>query len=427
MLETGREFLAFLRGWRSVLRGDGFKLATLLVIGWLGTRVLLDLAVSCGPISRILSNLLFVASIGWTVFWLISVIHAVVPGMERRHTSTSMGEHLEPDRSLLSAALHGIAPFIAVWAAWGMIEDAVTELFMWHQLLNPVLGAGDKSDFWGISLSFNQIWLYLAFAGGAFLLRAAMRWLTAQRKAMWAGIPLLFAELLWSFSIFFLAILLLRKIAVESPQYAFWRNWMRLKGKAISLLPDWRLPFELTLPEAITGFLGWLASDLLPAIWEGVLFPLVLLSLVASILGWRRRSQVMLGTPQGRARFSRVRQKVQKTREDKTVLTSLVALLTADVREKYSPIATALGMMARAGLPFLGSFLVLGAFATWLPAWVGAQITYAFGPTTRGGAIATMPLRGLVTTLIYWLLMITLCVSAVERLLLKAERPVTTD
>ena len=62
----------------------------------------------------------------------------------------------------------------------------------------------------------------------------------------------------------------------------------------LGVLPDLRLPFDLTLPEALAELAGWLTRPLMPGVWSAVLLPLVWVALTAVVFGWRE-----VGRPYG--------------------------------------------------------------------------------------------------------------------------------
>ena len=64
-------------------------------------------------------------------------------------------------------------------------------------------------------------------------------------------------------------------------------QWLRTAGQEVlAALPDLRLPFDLTLPEAVAAAASWVWSVLLPGLSTGVLLPLLWLALTATVLGW---------------------------------------------------------------------------------------------------------------------------------------------
>lgn len=133
-------------------------------------------------------------------------------------------------------------------------------------------------------------------------------------------------------------------------------QWTREAWQLIlTWLPDLRLPFDLTLPEAVAAAVGWFWTTLLPGLSDAVLLPLLWLSLTAIVLGWQeppsghlaRRWQAGIG----------VRMAVPAWR----LAIGAGRLLTSDLRTKYVPVVRAFRMVISAGWRFLLAYLILAA------------------------------------------------------------------
>lgn len=385
-------------------------LASLFLICWIPGTLMLHLALAIGGQHPILSSLAFVASQGCSVMAYIVMIRAMKPhvGLRSQAHAELFPRSALSRESWLEVALLSVGPFLAVWAAWGFTERSISDFFQLHFMLQPVLFGGnqDRQAAWGISMAPSQLWRFVIFALVALALREVIQLIERRRRCTWLGIPLLFAEVLWAFSAFFVAAISLTWLKRDIRRYDVYRNLLRLRDDLSALIPD--IPWPQFLKDA--G--AWLADNLLPGFWDHVLLPLVFLAIVATVLGWRgvRASQAWTGRTSSIA--LRVEQHYDRRKSELPPLVKLWDIITGDFVDKYVPVFRSLGFSLRAGLPFLGAYILLSAVVDFGAQHLMGMIVMTVGPLDRLGEIIELIALSLVDGLIVVTVQVALWVTA---------------
>ncbi|OYN87963.1 hypothetical protein [Parenemella sanctibonifatiensis] len=394
------------------------QLGVWFCLGWTLNNLTLWWAGNLGGDLRWLAMMVFVIGVVGMVMGLVMMIHSIEPGL---HTPAEIlrrqgrGEPLTVPAGLVTSeramdvATSALGPFLAVYAVWGLVEDQVSALFLTTSLHNRELD--DRS------IDLRDWQLYLVMAIGAWVLKRLLTWLSTKRPGPWFSLPALLAEGVMVFTSF-LAIFRISSNVID------WLSGRRL-GEAIDhawrtlvdAIPDLHLPFDLTLPKVIEGAFSWLWSDFLPAMWQGLMLPLMWLALTAVVFGWReiRGRDLLEGT-----RFDLTNEAVAARAERLAPLVrgplgQVLDALTADLKDKYIPVVRALRLIARSGLPFIGAYLVLATLIAVAGDLFSVLQLQLIGPQSAPVALAWIPLLDLIQGLLFTSLSIALYAAAFDR------------
>lgn len=311
----------------------------------------------------------------------------------------------------LDVVATAIGPFLAVYALWGLVDDEVHDLFAANVAVSGIGGVE------AYSLNLQWLTLYVGLAVGAWVLRQLVGAITRRRPRR----PLLLLgaalEGVWTFASALALLAGLGRVLEWLTSRAVWQGALTGWYGFLALLPDVRLPFDLTLPEAVAGFVGWLVDTLVPTVWSALVLPLVWLALAAVVFGWRRLDARTLvsGTAlhvadldhPGRTRATRAGR----------LLHSAWLLLTADLRTKYLPVLQALRLLWTTGVWFLTAYLVLATALTTARTWAILGLAHRLGPRDPYLALTWDWLDSLVVDLPYTTAAVALYAAATRRAL----------
>lgn len=343
-----------------------------------------------------LATLVFVIGVLATLVALVLMIHSLEPSLRAPAAIDGdpdrLAAHQIPARVLVregrwQVVAAAVGPFLAVYAVWGFVDDQVRELFGTNYRL-----LGLDPERFSISFAPDRLRSYLLLAVVVWVVRRVVELFGARRPRPALALVGVVAEAVWVFSVFALLVIVLGLV----------RTWLRSRaGYAVLVdgwhtllarLPDWPLPFDLTLPRALEQLASALVATVLPGAWHALVLPLVWLALTATVLGWRDfgSGDLLAQTrPVGR-RFPAG----DRTR-------ALVLLATADLRTKYLPVLQALRLVVRAGPAFLGAYLLLATVLTAVQTWFDIAVTLILGPRSATASLATDPVSLLISGLLF--------------------------
>lgn len=345
--------------WRRFLP----RVGTWLVLGWLVYIACLLASATLGNTYGALGSVVFVLGVTANVVSVIFAIHALKPGLRTLQRMGSSGgapsgaftvpDALTVPERRIDVAILTVGPVLGVYAVWAIIDGMISDGLVWNTIIRSFWGVGEFS----ISRRLDDVWFYLVMGGVALVARLLYGRLVARLRSPWWRLPLVFLEGLWVFATFFIVLLGLQGLRSWVNERAFWRQGLHTWHGFLEWLPDIRLPFELTLPEALQRLSIWLSERFLPGLWQGVALPLVWLAIVAIVFGWRefRARDLLTGT---------VRDRADRVESDSGIarrLGPLASVLTVDLRDKWVPLLHALRLIWRSGPHVLGAYLVLSA------------------------------------------------------------------
>ena len=168
-----------------------------------------------------------------------------------------------------------------MYALWGLVDDEVYALFAANIAVSGLGG----TDEWSVNLQWLGFYLVLAMV--AWALRQLVGLASRRRPAR----PLLLLGVVlegtWTFASALALLSGLGRVVDWVTSRAVWQGLSSAWYAILDALPDLRLPFDLTLPEALHALAEWVTLTLVPGVWAAVLLPLMWLALTAVVFGWR--------------------------------------------------------------------------------------------------------------------------------------------
>ncbi len=361
-------------------------------------------SVLLGGVSTIAATVVFVLGLVGLVAALVLTIDAA------GRPSTSSGLRDEYRLDLLART---VGPFLAVYAVWGLVEDEVSELFV----VNVALQGQGGYETWSVNLA--RTWLYVGLAVAAWILRRLLGLFARRVNPRALLLPSVLVEGVWVVASLLALFTLVRRGLDWLQERVVWQ-WLRTAGQEVlAALPDLRLPFDLTLPEAVAAAAGWVWSVLLPGLSTGVLLPLLWLALTATVLGWP--------DPQA-SRLDQLRARVLDRARTPAARLALGTgrLLTSDLQTKYLPVLRALRFVLTAGWRFVLAYLILATAVTTARGWGVLGLERLVGPQPATGTLAWWAVTNLAEGLVFTTLAVAVYVAAYARVgsLTAETRPV---
>ncbi len=380
-----------------------------------------------GADHQLLATMLFVLGVmGW-LGALVMMIHELKPSLwTPSHLDRGVADSVVPqpvfstERGIDVLTL-ALAPFLAVYSAWGLVEDEVSAL-----LFANISREGTLTDAttWSISYAPERFGFYALLAVGAWLVSKLVALVRSRLRTMSDGVGLLtrvvglIADGTAVFGLFVALAIAFDGVGGwwQERQAAVWLDdaWRAL----VALLPDWQLWSGLTLPEVVRDLATWFWSTLLPATSQRVMLPLMWLALTATVFGWRefRGRDIAAGT-----RFESVASRLDRRARPGAVGT-VVALATDDLRTKYLPVANALRLVWHAGPRFVGVYLVTATLLWAGEVWVEETILRLVGPRPTDVVFVLEPFYDLVLGAVFVTLSISLYATAFDRAVAEVTR-----
>lgn len=401
-----------------------------LCLGWVGRELLLQVAVMFG--SRLLPALLclVLGMLVWVVC-IVMMLHTLTDDLvclDRVDADPSV-----PPVSRLSrrhVMMQAVVAFLAVYAVWGLTDQYVRAAFS----ANIIYHGADAENF---SITFAAWPFYLVVAIIMWVAQRLLRMFLERRRAGGsAAEPGVGWALLMTFlrgmaiiTIFMGVSELVTLLQNWAMTRQFWVWGSRAWEGLLALLPQWNLPWDLTVPETVRAAGQAVWTVLAPGFLDAVLLPLVWLSLTAMVVGW---SDFTHGVAHGRLAgvVSSGAQRVGSTRLGSTVAASsdltplgLVRLWSTKKVEDLLPAVQALRLILRAGLGFLGAYVVAGVLVRALETWVTYGLLWTFGSRNFGDSLRVVPIAEFAGAFVAWTLAACLYVVAFDRAMLRALSP----
>ena len=311
-----------------------------------------------------------------------------------------------------------IGPFLGVYALWGLVEEQVRDIYF----VNIALHGSGGGDDWSVDL--RRIRFYLILAVVCWVLRQLVSSLNRRvqdrrgRPSSWLTLPGVLLEGLWVFASFLALAAAGGRLLAWLRTRAVWEFAASTWHSLVAMLPEFSLPFDLTLPRVVAEAGHWFWHSLLPGVGTAILLPLVWLALTAAVFGWQQRSarDLVAGTPI-ESHATRVTERLSRRQHTVSWRAGHRSLdiLTADLRTKYLPVVDALRLVIRAGPRFLGAYLVLATLLVTLQDIAASLIDVAVGPQSVAVSLASQPISDLVVDLVFTTLSVALYVAAVDR------------
>ncbi len=329
----------------------------------------LNLSVRLGPDHQITATVVFVLAVLAEVGALVIMLWLCRPAGD--------------EETALDVAALAIGPFLAVYALWGLVDDEVYALFAANIAVSGLGG----TDEWSVNLQWLGFYLVLAMV--AWALRQLVGLASRRRPAR----PLLLLGVIlegtWTFASALALLSGLGRVVDWVTSRAVWQGLSSAWYAILDALPDLRLPFDLTLPEALHALAEWVTLTLVPGVWAAVLLPLMWLALTAVVFGWREvdARTVAAGTL---AEVAHERVSTRwRTGRWRSLLHRVGLLVTGDLRTKYLPVLHAFRLLWSTGPAFLAAYLVVATAVETARSWATLSLARLLGPRDPSLALAS--------------------------------------
>lgn len=348
------------------------QLLALYLLGWFGSQLTLRLAVLAGDVSAWLALVLFsfnfVALLTSVVLALQLVgrelgIRAMIPAEEAADDGR--------DESVSQLLAVTLLPFLGIYAAFGQATDAADRLATEQLLRYSVLGTQDSVLGVLNTASTEHPGRLLAIVVGIYVLRRVVDALHERTGLRVLGLAVALIESFFILLVVLGGVRLLQLGFLWLRDRAFWGWGVQLWDG----LAGFFARFAIDLPALLSTLADLVSEQVWPVLWEVVSQPIIWLAVAALIFGsqvlslaevWRRGQGFADRIP-GASVFARHRDKraVRRVGPPPQGVQRLAAeareAFLGDVDDKYLPTFHSLRLVLRAGLVFLGSFVLVYA------------------------------------------------------------------
>jgi hypothetical protein len=338
----------------------------------------------------------------------VGMIRTCAGSLHRWRTAArkSHEETTDPtEQGLLELLSVTMLPLVAVWSAWGFLEERVGELSVSNLVER---GTGPGSGFFQLA---GGAWkAYLPAIGILLVLRRVVEAVDDR----WPSRPAKFVQV-WAEAFFLLLTVVITPPAVET-----FKNWFKERRfwyfsvEGWDSAKDWFAGIHLPVPAGLEFLWAGFWETLWPLFKLGVGEPLTWLAITTVVFGHRVLS--------GGAVFRGTRLDRLGDRDVPTGTGRLVALtnrapsiVLGGLREKFYPTLNAFRLLVRVGPVFLG--VVCLVYTVWKLGddWVVIGLQRLIGPHGQTWGLMTAQLAGTITELIFETLRIALLVAAFDQ------------
>jgi len=358
------------------------------LLGWLGNALAVRVAAIVGDRSGWAAVVVFSASFLFTLVAIVVIlrlcgeelgIRALIPREEGVG-----GEDDDRDSSLSRLVAVTLLPFLGLYSAFGLVDQQAARLTNEQFFRGGALSGGPSVLTSVRGLSEQHPWWMVGLLVGVYLLRRLVDHLHERTGIGLLGILTAVVESFFILVVIFGGFLLLRRPGrwLEDRAVAAWFD-AAARGLEHALAA-----LHLRLPELLHRLAGFLAEVVWPMFWTVVSQPIIWLAVAALVYGSRvlsladlwRRGQPAAARVIGASRFDR--------RSDRRALRPAappgVARVGSEVREaflgdiddKYLPTLHSIRLVLRAGVGFLGAFVLV--YTAVLVAQSSVQQLYLF-------------------------------------------------
>ncbi len=348
------------------------QVLALYLVGWLGSQIALRLAVAAGDVSAWLALVLFsfnFVSLLTALVLILQVVghevgvHALIPAEE-----SAVDGRDESVGRLLAVTL---LPFLGLYAAFGQVAESASALTVQQALRS---GLGSEGSVLGVlnGASQQHPWRLLGLVVGVYVLRRVLDALHARTGRQALGLLVVLVESFFMLVVILGGVRLFQRAMLWLTDRAF-LGWAAAVRDAVS---SFLSRFSIDLPAVLGALARWLGEQVWPVAWEVVSQPIIWLAVAALIYGSRvmslaelwRQGQTYADRLGGSTVLARYRQRRTPRRLRppprgvQRVAQEAREAFLGDVNDKYLPTFHSLRLVLRAGLAFLGSFVLVHAF-----------------------------------------------------------------
>ena len=345
------------------------EIVAIYLVGWTGSQLVLRLSVIAGDLSAWLTLILF-------AFHFVILLSATVLILQVVGRQLGIRELLPPeertddrrDAGVSQLLLVTLLPFLGMYAAFGQVSAAANQLVT-EQLVRYGIFS-DRQTVLGVlnDAATNHLPWLLALIIGCYLLRRLLDYLHDRTGLAVLGLAVVLVES------FFLLLVIMGGVRVFQV-FGIWlrdRRFLQWFAVVKDELSEFLARFAIDLPAILAALGRFLIERLWPVFWEVLSQPILWLAVAALIYGsqvlslaelWRKGQPYARRVP-GATAFARYRDRRALRRvgpPPRGLLRAATEVQNAffgDINDKYLPTLHSLRLILRAGVLFLGSFVL---------------------------------------------------------------------
>jgi hypothetical protein len=350
------------------------KILTIYILGWLGYQICLKLAIIAGDLTAWLSLVIFAIAFVSKLTALVLILRMVGNALGvRRLIPAEEYEDDDRDAGVTRLLALTLLPFLGIYTAFGLVNDASNQMIIEAQFR----AGGFLSDSGilsqirlnGSNVPAGRYILVVSIILGTYILRRVMDLLHERTGFRPLGIIVAFIEAFFVLVTITFGYDLLARIPlwVKDRQFMVWLADLRHGiGNVLAALG--------ISPEAFfSAIWNFLSNQVWPVITSGLTQPIFWLAIAALVYGssvisvaelWRKGKPLASRIRLARRALERAARRElpradQGTTAGVRVLTEIREAFLGDLDDKYLPTLHSLRLILRAGLIFLGAYVVV--------------------------------------------------------------------
>ena len=356
VLDTGRLW------WRLLP-----QLTAIYLLGWLGDQLALKLAAIVGDWNSWVALLILSTGFLFQLGALILMLR--LAGAElgiRQMIPQEEDAQDQRDSSLSHLLAVTLLPFLGIYAAFGEVSKAAESLYTESKARNGAFGVDILAQLQPDGTKGKLI--VAAVVVGAYIVRRIVD--SLHERTGWRPLGLLVA--------FIESFFMLTVILTGQKVWNAWMVWLgdraffgwlaRLRDFASGILAH----FQIDLPAVLLVVSDAFGEHVWPTLVDVVSQPIIWLAVAALVFGSRvmslaelwRKGQPLLSKAPIAGRLARVTERVPKPKPSNALLRLLAEIRSAflgDIDDKYLPTFHSIRLVLRAGVIFLGAFILVYA------------------------------------------------------------------
>jgi len=403
------------------------QLLTIYLLGWLASHLALKAAVIVGDFSPWGALAIFSFSFLFTLVAIVLILRACGRELgiwEMIPPEESVGD--QRDSSLTQLLAVTLLPFLGLYAAFGQVDLAASGLANEQAFRNTVFFEGSVLQVIR-QLGREHPWQLLLVLAGIYVVRRAFDIAHERTGIRPLGLVVALLESFFILVVIFGGFAVVDKAKSWLGDRAF-NSWLDALAATFSRL---LALVDAQLPELFFTGLRFLTGEIWPVLWPVVSEPIVWLAVAALVFGsqvlslaelWRRGQPVASRVP-GASAFSRRVDKVALRRVGppphgvRRVGSELREAFLGDLDDKYLPTFHSIRLVLRAGVLFLGAYVLLYTAITVVKNSVYRLFHFVVGGRPVDFWYVAEPFSDLLQNLPWELLRLTLLAVAFRRCL----------
>lgn len=344
------------------------QLASVFLAGWAGYQISLWGAVILG--NKMPWIALFIFALGFVCTLGAMVVMLRMVGRELGIKNMIPEDEVEDDdrdASVSRLLALTLLPFLGIYAAFGYVSERATELTTYSMFYNGVLGDNLLGKINPLA-STKQAIIAISVVVGAYLVRRLLDFVHDRTGWRLLGVAVAAVE-----AFFLLCFILAGQKALSAAliwitDRAFW-GWLIDVRSALAATFE---RFRIDLPEVLRALGTWWREQIWPLFLDVMTEPIAWLAVAALVFGshvlsvaelWRKGQPLATKVPGAnqltRLQHVNARKRRQGSNRGQRIWLEFQEAFLGDIDDKYLPTLQSLRLVLRAGLTFLGVYVLI--------------------------------------------------------------------